>query len=51
LRTFLGLFFSYVMTELLMGQQMPEAMKQGALDHFVDIFLHGILIPEPVVKD
>ena len=51
LRAFLGLFFSYVMTELLMGGQMPEAMRKGALDYFVDIFLHGILIPEPVVKD
>ncbi len=45
LRTFLGLFFSYVMTELLMGGQMPDLMKQGALDYFVDIFLHGILVP------
>jgi AcrR family transcriptional regulator len=51
LRAFLGLFFSYVLTELFMGQRMPEAMRQGALDQFVDIFLHGILIPEPSVKD
>jgi hypothetical protein len=35
------------MTELLMGSQMPDLMKQGALDYFVDIFLHGILVPPP----
>lgn len=43
LRAFIGLFFSYIMTELLIGKQMPPALQQGALDHFVDIFLFGIL--------
>lgn len=44
LRAFLGLFFSFYMTELLIGKQLPDDMQQNALDHFVDIFLHGILI-------
>jgi AcrR family transcriptional regulator len=43
LRAFVGLFFSYVITEILMGKQLPLEMQQNALDHFVDIFLHGIL--------
>jgi AcrR family transcriptional regulator len=43
LRAFLGLFFSYVITEILMGDLMPKDMEKSTLDHFVDIFLHGIL--------
>jgi AcrR family transcriptional regulator len=43
LRSFLGLFFSYFITDLIMGSQMPVAMKAGAFDYFIDIYLHGIL--------
>lgn len=43
LRAFLGLFFSYVITDILMGDYMPSYMDRNALDYFVDIFLHGIL--------
>jgi AcrR family transcriptional regulator len=42
-RAFIGLFFSYVMTEMIMGAQMPAGMQERAFDHFVDIYLHGIL--------
>ncbi len=42
-RAFLGLFFSYVMTELLVGRQQTAGMQENALDYFVDIYLHGIL--------
>jgi AcrR family transcriptional regulator len=42
-RAFLGLFFSYYITELMI-QGTPAALTQkNALDHFVDIFLHGVL--------
>ena len=42
-RAFLGLFFSYYITELMI-QGTPAALTQGnALDHFVEIFLHGVL--------
>jgi AcrR family transcriptional regulator len=44
LRAFLGLFFSYVITDLLLGSRMPAEMQENALDHFVDIYLHGILV-------
>jgi len=43
LRAFLGLFFSYVITDILMGDLMPPDMDKNSLDYFADIFLHGIL--------
>ncbi len=43
LRAFIGLFFSYFITEKLIGSQLPPEMKEGAFDHFVDVYLHGIL--------
>jgi AcrR family transcriptional regulator len=45
-RAFLGMFFSYFITELLLNQTSFVDAQVNALDHFVDIFLHGILIPE-----
>jgi AcrR family transcriptional regulator len=45
-RAFLGMFFSYYITEILIGPVMPPEMRADALDHFVDIFLHGILSTE-----
>jgi AcrR family transcriptional regulator len=41
-RAFIGLFFSFYITELLIGKQLPN--QEHALDYFVDIFLHGILV-------
>jgi AcrR family transcriptional regulator len=43
LRSFIGLFFSYVITGLIIGSQLPASARAGAFDHFVDIYLHGIL--------
>jgi len=45
-RAFLGMFFSYYITEMLVGHAMPAAMSTNAMDHFVEIFLHGILQEE-----
>lgn len=42
-RAFLGMFFSYYITEMLVGRAMPADMSVDATDHFIDIFLHGIL--------
>ena len=42
-RAFLGMFFSYYITEMLLGRAMPPGMSVDAMDHFVDIFLHGVL--------
>jgi AcrR family transcriptional regulator len=43
-RAFLGLFFSFYMTEFLLAGSPAMAMQENALDHFVDIFLHGVMI-------
>jgi AcrR family transcriptional regulator len=45
-RAFLGMFFSYFITETLLSQTAFVEMQDNALDHFVDIFLHGILSGE-----
>jgi hypothetical protein len=45
-RAFLGMFFSYYITEMLVGRAMPAAMSAHAMDHFVDIYLHGVLEEE-----
>jgi AcrR family transcriptional regulator len=47
LRAFIGLFFSYEMTELFIANQIPKEMMENALDYFIDIFLHGILADHP----
>ncbi len=49
MRAFLGMFFSYYITEMLMARALPPALRKinaHAIDHFVDIFLHGVLEPE-----
>ena len=43
LRAFIGLFFSYFMTDLLVGSQLPPEFQQNAFEHFVNMYLHGIL--------
>ncbi len=46
-RAFLGMFASYYITEVLMGRSLPRELRQiNTMDHFVDIFLHGILSEE-----
>ncbi len=46
-RAFLGMFFSFYITEILIGRALPpELRKINAMDHFVDIFLHGVLDEE-----
>ncbi len=44
LRAFMGMFFSYYITEILVSDIMPPAMRERGLESFVDIFLHGILV-------
>lgn len=43
LRSFMGLFFSYVITGMMIGEQPSSEISQNALDDFVNIYLHGIL--------
>ena len=47
-RAFLGLFFSYYMTELILANTSATMLSTDALNHFVEIFLHGVMaIPAP----
>lgn len=43
-RSFAGLFFSYYITDMLMPPELHAVMGSDALDHFVNIYLHGILM-------
>lgn len=43
-RFFLGLFMSFYMTEFLLSGTPAAALQENALDHFVDIFLHGVMV-------
>jgi AcrR family transcriptional regulator len=45
LRAFLGMFFSFYITEAMLGETMPAELREHGFDSFVDIFLHGILLP------
>lgn len=42
-RTFFGLFFAYLFSEIVMSHHAPKEFNQETLDYFVSIFLHGIL--------
>lgn len=42
-RAFLGLFFSFLITEIMIADQLPPEGREHALDYFVDIYLYGIL--------
>jgi AcrR family transcriptional regulator len=43
LRAFIGLFFSYYMTEMLVIERLPARARQDTFDHFIEIYLHGVL--------
>ncbi|GAB4496035.1 MAG: hypothetical protein OHK0052_05140 [Anaerolineales bacterium] len=44
LRSFIGLFFSYYLTGLFIaGDANAQAFNQNAVEHFIEIYLHGIL--------
>jgi Transcriptional regulator len=45
-RAFLGLFFSFYITEFLLAGTLGCAQQENALDHFINIFLHGVLAPK-----
>ena len=48
-RAFLGLFFSYYLTELMVAGTPAALAQDNAFDHFVEIFLHGILLSKESV--
>lgn len=42
-RSFLGLFFSYYLSERFMPVSAPDSFRERSIDHFVDIYLYGVL--------
>jgi AcrR family transcriptional regulator len=46
LRSFLGFFFSYYITEAMLPPAVRVLMGDGALDAFIDIYLRGVLAEE-----
>jgi AcrR family transcriptional regulator len=44
-RTFLGLFFGYYLTETALAPGATVEFQANAIQYFVDIYLHGILVP------
>jgi AcrR family transcriptional regulator len=49
MRAFVGMFFSYVITEQMFSAEVRSFFPPETLDHFVDIFLHGVMAEEPGV--
>lgn len=45
-RTFLGLFFSYFLTHLMLTPGTPRDFTENDLEYFVDVYLHGIMARE-----
>lgn len=43
MRFYFGLFFSYFLTETIFSKHAPPEFREGAVDHFIDIFLHGVM--------
>jgi AcrR family transcriptional regulator len=43
LRVYFGQFFAYYLTEIILAAQAPAEFREGAVDYFIDIFLHGVL--------
>jgi len=46
IRTFIGLFFAYKITDIVLSQQAPSEFRENALEYFIDIYLHGILVKD-----
>jgi AcrR family transcriptional regulator len=46
LRIFIGSMFGFLITEQLLGPQLPPEFSQRAFDDFMEVYLHGILAPE-----
>jgi AcrR family transcriptional regulator len=45
IRSFGGLFVSYYVSEIMIWRFLPKSMQADCLDDFVEIYLHGVLVP------
>jgi AcrR family transcriptional regulator len=46
MRTFMGMLLGYIMTKSFLGEQIPAEFRENALEHFLDVYLHGVLKTE-----
>jgi AcrR family transcriptional regulator len=46
MRAFISLFFAYFFTQIALGGDAPAELNHNSFESFVDIFLHGVLIPD-----
>ena len=46
MRTFLGTILGYFITKTVLGDGTPPEFRENAREHFINIYLHGILKPE-----
>lgn len=46
IRAFISLFFAYFFTQIALSGDVPVELNHNSFDSFVDIFLHGVLIPD-----
>jgi AcrR family transcriptional regulator len=46
IRSFLGLFFSFFITEYVFSPKAPPEFSENGLETMLDIYLHGLLKPE-----
>jgi len=46
IRSFLGLFFSFFITEYVFSPNAPPEFSENGLEAILDIYLHGLLKPE-----
>jgi len=44
MRTFIGTLVGYLITKNVLGEQVPQAFQENALDYFIDVYLHGIVM-------
>jgi AcrR family transcriptional regulator len=50
-RAFIGLFFSFLITDIFIAEHLPPEGRENALDYFIDIYLHGIMRQDDSAKE
>ena len=48
MRAFLGMFFSYYITQIMLAGLMPSGIQKDSLNLFIDIFLNGVRIKQEI---
>ena len=43
MRIFIGFFFAYYLTDIVIAANAPEEFRRGAEDYFTEVMLHGVL--------